>query len=356
MSITARSFVFDTLPDGLEVAAIALEAGDLRATILSHGATLQSLCVPDRQGEAADIVLGHDRLAPYVEQPTYLGAIVGRYANRIAGAHLTIAGRVYDLSANEGRNSLHGGREGFDKRLWTVDEAGVRDDETFVRLSLVSPDGDQGYPGALHVEVVYRLSANSLTIDFTATTDAATAINLTNHALFNLRGAASGQTALDAELTVQADVYTPVDALLIPTGEWRDVTGTVFDFRQGRRLVDGVRDATDAQVRIGRGYDHNLALRGGRTADPKPAARLYDSVSGRQMEILTTEPGLQLYTGNFLDGTLPGKGGILYRQGDGIALETQNFPNAPNQSGFPAAWLKPGEVYRQVSVFRLSIV
>ncbi len=340
--MTASRFVFDRLPDGRAVEAVTLSNRDLRATILAYGATLQSLCVPDRNGAAKDVVLGHDTLNSYVEQTDYLGVTVGRYANRIAGGRFTLDGQVYQLTQNDGANSLHGGIQGFDKAVWIIDAVG----ENYVRLSRVSPDGEQGYPGELTVAVTFTLSDADLRIDYEATTNAPTVINLTNHTLFNLG------SGLDAELTLAADAYTPINAALVPTGERRDVTGTVFDFRKGRRINDGVRAAGDDQIRVGRGYDHNFVLAGGRTAEPRQAVRLFDRATGIGLDILTTEPGIQLYTGNFLNGTLTGKGGILYRQGDGIALEAQNFPDAPNQPGFPNSVLRPGEIYRQATIHR----
>jgi aldose 1-epimerase len=340
--MTFSRFVFDQLPFGREIDAVTLRSDRLSATIITYGATLQSLLVPDRDGVMKDVVLGHDTLTPYVEQPDYLGVTVGRYANRIAGGRFILDGKTYQLTQNDGDNSLHGGSQGFDKRLWTIDDTG----DAWVRLSRISQDGEQGYPGELTVAVTFTLSDADLRIDYEATTTAPTIINLTNHALFNLG------SGLDAELTLAADAYTPINTALIPTGELCDVTGTVFDFRGGRRLNDGVRDAGHEQVRIGRGYDHNFVLKGGRTAEPKQAARLFDPASGIGLDILTTEPGIQLYTGNFLNGTLPGKGGVLYRQGDGIALEAQNFPDAPNQPGFPNPVLRPGETYRQTTIHR----
>jgi aldose 1-epimerase len=343
--MTASYFVFAHLPDGREVEAVRLYNGRLEATFMSYGATLQSLRVPDRDGEVRDVVLGHDKLKPYLEQPDYIGVTVGRYANRIAGGRFTLDGNVYQLTQNDGDNSLHGGVQGFDKSLWTIEDTG----DDYVRMRRVSPDGEEGYPGELEVAVTFTLSDTDLRIDYEATTNAPTIINLTNHALFNLG------SGLDAELTLAADAYTPINAALIPTGERCDVTGTVFDFRGGRRINDGVRVAADAQICVGRGYDHNFVLTGGKTPEPKPAARLFDRMSGIGLDILTTEPGIQLYTGNFLNGTLPGKGGVLYRQGDGIALEAQNFPDAPNQPGFPNPVLRPGETYRQTTIHRFFI-
>ncbi len=351
-------FVFDHMPDGVPVIAVRLSNGrGVCATVLTFGATLQGLVTPDRDGYGADIVLGHDRIAPYLDQPTYIGVTVGRCANRIARAQFTLDGAVYELSTNDGRNSLHGGRRGFDKYLWDLEVCEADAKDARVRLGRISPDGEEGYPGALTVSVTYRLTRDGeLIIDYEATTDRPTICNLTNHSLFNLSGVASGKSALDGHLTLYADAFTPVDADLIPTGELRPVAGSPFDFRQVRAINAGLREASDEQIRRGRGYDHNYVLRGGRTKEPKPAARLFDPESGRGLTILTTEPGLQLYSGNFLDGTLPGKGDLLYRQGDGLALEAQAFPDAPNRPEFPGARLDPGEVYRQTTVHRFFTV
>jgi aldose 1-epimerase len=358
MTPSFRAFTFDHLPAGEAVAAMTLDSGaGVTATILAYGATLQALTLPDRQGQVADIVLGHDTIGPYVERPFFLGVTVGRFANRIARGRFTLDGIDHQVSLNDGVHSLHGGRQGFDKRLWTLHAPVVDPDGVSVRLWRRSPDGEEGYPGNLDVAVTYRLGRymgrdNVLAVAYEATTDRPTVVSLTNHALYNLRG---GGSALDAELTLHADDFTPIDEGLIPTGERRAVAGTPFDFRHPRRLDADVRDASDAQIRVARGYDHNFALRGGVTADPRPVARLHDRASGRGVEIATTLPGLQLYTGNFFDGTLIGKGGRAYRQGDGIALETQHFPDAPNRPTFPSARLNPGEVYRHTSLYRLFV-
>ncbi len=347
-----RVFTFGHLPGGEAVSAATLDSGSgVTATIIAYGATLQGLTLADRDGVVADIVLGHDTLSPYLDQPTYIGVTVGRFANRINQGRFTLDGVDYQVSKSDGDHSLHGGAQGFDKRLWTMEPPIADAEGVSLTLRRRSPDGEEGYPGTLDVAVTYRLGRNNvLGIAYEATTDAPTVVSLTNHALFTLRG---GGYALEAELTVEADDFTPVNATLIPTGERRPVAGTPFDFRTARRLDDAVRDGHDAQIRLGRGYDHNFALRDGVTHEPKPAARLYDRTSGRGVDIHTTMPGLQLYTGNFFDGTLVGKGGRTIRQGDGIALETQHFPDAPNRPTFPSARLASGEVYRHLSVYRL---
>lgn len=344
------------LADGTAVQAITLKAANgVSARILTYGATLQSLVAPGRDGKLADVVLGYDDLAGYVDHPNYFGVTVGRYANRIAGGAFTLDGKAYQLPLNDKTNSLHGGGKGFDKQVWKV--VSVRSGAVAsVVLSHVSPDGDSGYPGTLATTVTYSLDeAGNLTIAFEAKTDKPTVVNLTNHAIFDMAGEGSPQGAMGQVLTIPAAAYTPVDDKLIPTGELRQVEGTVFDFRKPTRVADGLRDGRDPQIVFGRGYDHNFALDKGVTAKPELAARLEDPASGRVLEVLTTEPGVQFYSGNFLDGTLVGKQGHLYRMGDGIALEPQKFPNAPNQPSFVSARVDPGKPYRHTMIYRLSI-
>jgi aldose 1-epimerase len=353
---TAARSLFGKLQDGTAIEAVTL-ANDkgVRARIITYGATVQALEAPDRKGRAADIVLGYDDLRSYVEKPNYFGATIGRYANRIAGGTFSLDGHTYQLSRNDKTNSLHGGAVGFDKRVWRIESLASGPLAT-VTFALTSAAGDQGYPGKLEVRVRYALDdANALTIEYTATTDAPTVVNLTNHAIFNLAGEGSPGGALGERLTIPASHFTPVDTTLIPTGELRPVQGTVFDFRAGRALQDGIRDGRDAQIVAGRGYDHNFALDAGSTVEPKLAARLEDAPSGRVLEVWTTEPGVQVYTGNFLDGTLVGKQGHLYRMGDGVALEPQKFPNAPNEPGFASARVDPGTPYHHRMIWRLGV-
>ncbi|WP_443025289.1 aldose epimerase family protein [Sphingomonas sp. Leaf17] len=343
------------LGDGTQIEVITLRnAHGVSARILTYGATLQSLSAPDRKGEVADVVLGYDTLDGYVDHPNYFGTTIGRYANRIGGATFTLDGRAYRLPANDHGQSLHGGGKGFDKVAWRV--ASVRSGPVAsVAMTHRSPAGDAGYPGTLDVTVTYSLDeAGALTIAFDATTDAPTIVNLTNHAIFNLSGEGAPGGATGHRLTIPATAITPVDTALIPTGTLRPVAGTAFDFRNGRVVADGIRDGNDPQIVAGRGYDHNFALDKGLTATPQMAARLEDPVSGRVLDVLSTEPGVQFYAGNFLDGTLTGKHGHLYRMGDGIALEPQKFPDAPNKSGFLSARVDPGKPYRHVMVYRLS--
>jgi aldose 1-epimerase len=325
----------------------------MRVAILTYGGIVQSLEVPDRHGDPANVVLGYDRLPGYLDNPgPYFGALIGRYGNRIAEGRFTLDGAGYRLPVNNGPNSLHGGTAGFDKQLWSatpVDQDGI----VGLDLRLVSPDGDQGYPGTLTVGVRYTLTPDhELRIDYQATTDAPTVVNLTNHSYFNLAGEGTGDV-YGHELQLHASHFTPVDAGLIPTGRIAPVAGTPLDFRQptpvGSRLRTG-----DAQLAHAGGYDHNWVL--DREGDGlAPAARLTEPASGRTLSVHTTEPGLQFYSGNFLDGTIAGTSGRLYRQGDGLALETQHFPDSPNQPDFPSTVLRPGQTYRSTTALRFGI-
>lgn len=353
---TAERTAAGKLQDGTPVEAVVLKnAAGVAARILTYGATLQSLVAPDRRGVLADIVLGHDDVSGYESKQNYFGVTVGRYANRIAKGRFTLDGKTYQLPLNNGANSLHGGGNGFDRSVWTI-EAVTSGPTASVVMALTSPDDASGYPGEVAATVTYSLDERgSLTIGFAATTTKPTIINMTNHALFNMAGEGAPQGAMANRLTMPATAYTPVDDTLIPTGELRAVSGTVFDFTKGRVLADGLRDGNDAQIRVGRGYDHNFAIDKALTATPKLMARLEDPASGRVLEVLSTEPGLQLYTGNFLDGTVVGKRGHLYRMGDGIALEPQKFPDAPNQPKFVSARVDPGKPYRHVMIYRLSL-
>jgi len=344
------------LKDGTVVEAVTLSnAHGVSARILSYGATLQSFKGPDKAGKIADVVLGYDDAEAYESRPNYFGVTVGRYANRIAGGKFALDGKSYQLPLNDKTNSLHGGGKGFDKQVWRIVSVNSGPSASVV-FALTSPDGDSGYPGKLEVKVTYALDeSGALTISYDAATDKPTVVNMTNHAIFDLAGEGSPTGAMGHLLTIPAKAYTPVDAKLIPTGELRAVEGTVFDFRKARLIGQDLRDGRDEQIRFGLGYDHNFALDKGVTAKPELAARLEDPASGRVLEVLSTEPGVQFYTGNFLDGTFYGKSGHLYRQGDGIALEPQKFPDAPNQPGFVSARVDPGKPYRHVMVYRLSV-
>ena len=356
VAANAERIKFGALKDGTPIEAVRLSnAHGIRATVMTYGATLQSLQMPDRKGKVADIALGYDRVEDYEAHPNYFGATIGRYANRIGGARFTLDGREYAVSRNDQANTLHGGAQGFDKKVWKIVEV-TSGPRASVRLALTSPDGDQGYPGKLEVQVVYSLDdADSLDIEHVATSDAPTVVNLTNHAIFNMAGEGAERDVLSQTLQVPAARYTPVDAGLIPTGELRPVAGTPFDFRKSRRIGAGIRDGRDAQIVAGRGIDHNYVLDAGATREMKIVASLADAASGRVLEVWSTEPGLQVYTGNFLAGTVVGKQGHLYRMGDGIALEPQRFPNTPNEPRFGTARLAPGETYRHHMAFRLKV-
>lgn len=353
---TAKRASFGTLADGTAVEAVTLTGSNgVSARIMTLGATLQAFNAPDRTGKVADITLGYDDAASYIKAPNYWGQTIGRYANRIAGGKFTLDGKAYQLTRNDKANSLHGGTVGFDKRVWRI--VSVKDGPTAsVTMTLNSPAGDQGYPGTLDVTVTYMLDdKGALTIDFDAKSDAPTIVNLTNHALFDMGGEGSIVGTMNHRLTMPASRYTPVNDALIPTGERRPVAGTVFDFTRGRIVGQDVRDGRDAQIVAGRGYDHNFVLDAGSTKEPKLAARLEDPASGRVLEVLTTEPGVQFYSGNFLDGTLVGKKGHVYRMGDGIALEPQKFPDTPNQPAFGSARVEPGKPYHHRMVYRVSV-
>jgi aldose 1-epimerase len=344
-----------TLKDGTVIEAVTLSnAKGISARIITFGATLQTLIVPDRAGKRADIELGYDDIQSYADHPNYWGASVGRYANRIAGGKFTLDGKAYQISQNDKANSLHGGAKGFDKRNWRI--VSVKSGaQASVTLALTSAAGDQGYPGTLKVTATYTLNdAGDLTMDYDATSDAPTVVNLTNHAIFNLAGEGAAGGINTHKLTIPAARYTPVNAALIPTGELKPVAGTVFDFTKGKIIEQGLRDGRDPQIVAGRGFDHNFALDAGATKQPKLAARLEDPASGRVLEVWSDQPGVQVYTGNFLDGTLIGKGGHLYRMGDGIALEPQTFPDTPNQPAFGSARVDPAHPYHHRMIFRLS--
>ncbi|MBO9519356.1 MAG: galactose mutarotase [Porphyrobacter sp.] len=344
------------LADGTAVEAVRLtNARGIEARVLTYGATLQSLIAPGRDGTRAEVTLGYDTVAEYERRPNYFGVTVGRYANRIAGGRFELDGHAYQLTQNDKANSLHGGTAGFDKRNWRILSMSSGPTAKVV-LGLTSPDGDQGYPGKLEVTVTYSLDdAGDLTIAYDARSDKPTIVNMTNHALFTMAGDGAPEGTSRQVLTIPAGAYTPVDDKLIPTGELRPVAGTVFDFRTPRLIAEGLRDGRDAQIVMGRGYDHNFALDKGQTEHPELAARLEDPGSGRVLEVLSTEPGLQFYSGNFLDGTIVGRSGSVYRMSDGIALEPQKFPDAPNRPSFASARVDPGKPYRHVMIYRLSV-
>ncbi len=351
----ARRVQFGQLADGTGIEAVELSnAGSVSARIITLGAALQSLNVPDRHGKSGDVVLGYATPAEYLAKPQYFGATVGRYANRIAGGRFTLDGKDYILDTNDGPNHLHGGLRGLDKVVWKIESVSSGSPARAV-LAHTSPDGDGGYPGVLKITATYVLDdKNELSIEYRATTDKPTIVNITNHSFFNLAGASGGADVMNQRLTLFADAYTPVDKTLIPTGERRAVQGTPFDFRQPEAIGRRIRDGRDEQIRFGRGYDHNFILNGA-AGTLRPAARLEDPESGRVMDMLTSAAAVQFYSGNFLDGTVVGKGNRLYRQGDGLCLEPQVFPDAPHHPDFPTARLDPGQVYSNRILLRFSV-
>lgn len=347
--------VFGTLPDGRSVEEVTLTNGKgITARILSWGALLRSLDVPDRSGKAADVVLGYNDLASYLTKGSYFGVSVGRYANRIRAGRFTLDGQTYTLATNDGPNALHGGAAGFDKRLWTI-TAVKGGAAPSVTLRYVSPDGEEGYPGTLTATATYTLDAtDTLTVTYEATTDKPTIVNLTNHSFFNLAGEGSGRSILDQTLTIPAERFTPVDATLIPTGAHLPVAGTPFDFRKPTVIGARIRDGRDEQIVRARGYDHNWVVTDAPTAEPHLVARVEDPEAGRILEVASNQPGVQFYAGNFLNATVVGKSGLAYRQSDALALEPELFPDTPNQPAFGSARLDPGKTYRNVIAYRFS--
>ena len=347
--------LFGTLPDGRAVEAITLNAGSgVSAKIITYGASLQSVLAPDRAGRIADVALGHSGLEPYLQQPQYFGSTVGRVANRIAAGRFTLDGREYCVPLNNGANALHGGEVGFDKKVWEIVEARAGKSVT---LRLVSPHGDQGFPGELDVTARYAVDvAGTLSVGYRATTDRPTIVNLSNHTYWNLAGEGSAAAgAMGHLLTIPAEHFLPTDAGAIPTGELRSVGDTPFDFRRPRVIGADVRDASDEQIRLGKGYDHNWVVDRAVAPEPRLLARLEEPLSGRVMETWSNQPGLQFYSGNFLDSTSFGKSGRLYRMGDAVALEPQMFPDTPNRPQFGSLRLDPGEVYRNLIEWRFSV-
>jgi aldose 1-epimerase len=317
---------------------------------MNYGGIIVSIRVPDRKGEMADIVLGHDTAEGYMPNPPFLGAIVGRYANRIAGGTFTLDGKTYTLAKNDGPNTLHGGTtRTFDKVLWEGEAL-----KNGVAFTYLSKDGEEGFPGNLKVKVTYTLTdGNALIIDYEATTDKATPINVSQHSYFNLKGEGNGDI-LDHEIMINADRFTPVDKNLIPTGELRAVKGTPFDFTKSTKIGARIDDNYE-QLVLGHGYDHNFVINSKPDQNgEKLAARVHEPTSGRILEVWTTQPGVQFYTGNFLDGSVTGKQGHVYKRRYGFCLETQHFPDSPNHPDFPTTILKPGETFREKTVFRFD--
>jgi aldose 1-epimerase len=350
---TVTAAPFGRMPDGKAVTVYTLTNGrGMQVRAITYGAIIQAIRVPDKAGRLGDVALGYDSLPGYLATSPYFGAIVGRYANRIARGRFTLEGRTYRLTVNNGINQLHGGIKGFDKVVWAA-ESFQRRDTVGVRFGLTSPDGDQGYPGRLKVHVSYTLTpANQLIVEYAATTDRPTPVNLSQHTYFNLAGDGNGDI-LGHVLTIHADRYTPVDSTLTPTGELASIAGRPFDFRAPTRI--GARiDQADPQLKNGRGYDHNFVLN--RTGPGLAhAAHVLEPSTGRTLDVFTTEPGVQFYSGNFLDGTITGKSEHVYRHRSGFCLETQHFPDSPNHPSFPSTILRPGEKYRSRTVFAFRV-
>jgi aldose 1-epimerase len=337
----ARS-VFGQTNEGKEVDLFVMDNGKLELSVITYGGIITALKTPDKQGKLGDIVLGFEGLEPYLHSNPYFGCITGRFANRIAKGRFQLDGQSYHLAQNNGESHLHGGLRGFDKVIW---QAEVQANSLILRYQ--SPDGEEGYPGSLEAEVVYTLESDSLRIDYTATTDKPTILNLTNHSYFNLAGAGD---ILNHQLLIDADHFLPTDASQIPTGELRAVAGTALDFRRFTPIGARIGEA-DEQLQLGKGYDHNWVLN--RPSLEQPSVVVRELTSGRRLELFTTQPGVQFYSGNVLP-SLTGKGGQLYQKRSGFCLETQHFPDSPNQPQFPSTVLRPGERYAQTTVFRFG--
>lgn len=349
--ITKKSFGKTADGKAVEIFVLTNSRG-AEAKIITYGGTVVSLKVPDKSGKLGDVVLGYDSVADYEKHTSYIGALIGRYGNRIAKGKFSLSGKEYRLAVNNGENHLHGGWKGYDKVVWTArpstDVAGAN-----LELNYASRDGEEGYPGNLNIKVIYTLTEkNELKIIYSATTDKDTIVNLTHHSYFNLAGASNG-SILNHRLTLNADRFTPTDSGSIPTGELRSVKGTRFDFTLSTAI--GVRiDQADEQLKFGQGYDHNWVLN--KTGNELSlAATVFEPTSGRVMEVFTSEPGLQFYSGNFLDGVIKGKGGQQYPKRSGFCLEAQHFPDSPNKPRFPSTELKKGEAYSQTTIYRFSV-
>lgn len=345
--------LFGRLNDGTEVYEFTLQnPGGMRVKIINYGAIVMSIEVPDRNGKLGDVILGYDDLDGYINDNSYQGAIVGRYGNRIAKGKFTLEDIEHQVTVNDGENHLHGGRKGFFKSIWNSEPIQSETDPA-LKLTYLSPDGEEGYPGNVNIEVIYTITEeNALKIEYTGTTDKITILNPTHHSYFNLT-ADPNKTILDNELMINADKTTEVGAGLIPTGKLVDVENTPMDFRTPTKI--GARiNADDAQLKLGFGYDHNWVLNNF-DKQIRKAVELYDSSTGRLMEIFTDQPGMQFYSGNFLDGTIKGKKGISYQYRTGLCLEAQLFPDSPNKPDFPSATLKPGEKYSQTTIYKFSV-
>jgi aldose 1-epimerase len=344
-SVSKRAF--GHTPEGTSVDLYSIKDGKIEVGIMTYGGIVVSLRVPDRNGKLEDVVLGCDSVEKYVTQTAHFGGIIGRYANRIAHGTFQLDGNTYHIPKNDGDNALHGGTIGFDKVVWEAKQ--IPDGVEFTQ---VSKDGDQGFPGTLTTHVRYTVSGGALRIEYSATTDKDTVLNLTNHSYFNLKGQGNGDV-LETVLEIDASRMTPVDATLIPTGELKSVEGTPFDFRKPHAIGERI-NSEDPQLSLGHGYDHNFVL--DHPADKlSEAAEAYEPTSGRTLKVLTTEPGVQLYTGNFLDGSITGKEGKVYKARYAFCLETQHFPDSPNHPKFPSTELKPGQKFHSVTVYEFGV-
>ena len=346
---------FGELKNGQAVDLYTLKNNEgMTVAISNYGGTIVSWTAPDKNGKYEDITLGCDSVGGYEKGVPYFGALIGRYGNRIAKGKFSLDGKNYTLAVNNIGNHLHGGIKGYDKVFWTATP--IQQEEPALKLTYISKDMEEGYPGNLSIEVVYTLQKdNSLKIDYKATTDKTTVVNLTNHAYFNLTGNANN-TILDHELVLNCDKYLPVDKTLIPTGELKSVTGTAFDFTKNFNIGKRINDSADVQIKYGGGYDHAWILTGANTEGGlRLAATVIEPTSGRVMEVSTTEPAIQFYTGNFLDGTIRGKGGVIYKRRSGLCLETEHYPDSPNQLKFPTTTLKVGETYKTTTVYKFSV-
>lgn len=347
--LTTATKPFGKTADGKEVTEYTLtNKNGISMSVINYGGIITKLTAPDRNGKLEDIVLGYDSLAGYIKETPYFGAIVGRYGNRIANGKFTLDGQTYSLAQNNNGQSLHGGVKGFDKVFWNIEKAA----DNKLTLTYLSKDLEEGYPGNLNIEVTYELTDdNELKIAYTATTDKKTVVNITQHSYFNLTGNVK-RDILDHEVTLYADQFIPVNNVLIPTGQIKDVTGTPFDFRKATAIGLRTNDK-DQQLEFGRGYDHCWVLSSKDSV--KHAASVYEPSSGRTLDVYTTEPGIQFYAGNFLDGSLTGKQGVVYKHRFGLCLETEHFPDSPNQKNFPSTELKPGEVYKTYTTYKFGV-
>lgn len=351
-SITNTSY--GKLPNGEEVTQYTLTNNQgMEMKVITYGGIITALKVPDRKGNLEDIVLGYDNLRGYLNKSPYFGALIGRYGNRIAKGQFRINGEVYTLSTNNGVNHLHGGDKGFDKVVWNVIDTFETPDSVGLVFRYVSPDGEEGYPGELTSTVRYIFTSDALTINYEATTNKSTIINLTQHTYFNLSGDLKEDIS-DHKLQLHASTFLPVDSTLIPTDELRPVKGTPFDFTKLKTIGKDI-NRENQQLTYGKGYDHCWVLDGGQTVEPRKVGELFEPNSGRLMEIFTTEPGIQFYSGNFLDGSITGKDGKVYDYRHGLALETQHFPNSPNEENFPDVVLNPGDTYKTTTVYQFSL-